>query len=210
MAVGGINPNHIPGNILQPTAAPEKKNNNPVGSDNPLKSSTEKQEALKDINSEESKKIRLLETRDREVRAHEQAHLAAAGRYAKSGANYTYEKGPDGINYAVGGDVKIDTAPIPNDPEATIQKAETIRRAALAPKQPSGQDHSVAAHASHLAAEARIELQQIRAEARKEVAVEFTDDRSRTENSDLDLQSRLRQSGAIPDEEAVHQFDELV
>ncbi len=210
MAVGGINPNPIPGNIQQPGTAPENKNNTPTGSENPVKSPVEKREALKDINSDESKKIRLLETRDREVRAHEQAHLSAAGRYAKSGANYTYEKGPNGINYAVGGDVKIDSAPIPNDPEATIKKAETIRRAALAPKQPSGQDHSVAAHASHLAAEARIELQQIRAEARKEVAVEFTDDRSHTENSDLNLHGRLRQSGAIAEEEAVHQFDELV
>jgi hypothetical protein len=71
------------------------------------------------------------------VRAHEQAHLVAAGRYASSGGTFPYETGSD---YAVGGEVAIDTSAIAGDPEATLRKMEQIRRAALAPANPSGQD----------------------------------------------------------------------
>ncbi len=100
-----------------------------------------------------------LRQRDREVRAHEMAHLAAAGPYAVGGPTYEYRKGPDGQRYAVGGHVNIDTSPVPGDPEATLRKAETIRRAALAPGDPSPQDRSVAAAAAAMAMKARIELQ---------------------------------------------------
>ncbi len=57
--------------------------------------------------------------RDREVRAHEMAHLAAAGGLASSGATFTYQHGPDGVSYAIGGEVKIDTSSGSN-PEETI------------------------------------------------------------------------------------------
>ncbi len=105
-----------------------------------------------------------LRQRDREVRAHEMAHLAAAGPYAVGGPTYEYRKGPDGQRYAVGGHVNIDTSPVPGDPEATLRKAETIRRAALAPGDPSPQDRSVAAAAASMATKAQIELQQKTAE----------------------------------------------
>jgi len=59
---------------------------------------------------------------DTKVRRHEMAHIAAGGRYITSGANFTYKRGPDGRNYAVGGEVSIDTSPVPGDPQATIQK----------------------------------------------------------------------------------------
>ncbi len=88
------------------------------------------------------------------------AHLAAAGPYAIGGPSYEYQKGPDGQRYAVGGHVNIDTSPVPGDPEATLRKAETIRRAALAPGDPSPQDRSVAAAAASMALKAQIELQQ--------------------------------------------------
>ena len=109
---------------------------------------------------ESDRQLRTLQSRDREVRAHEQAHLAVAGRYATSGANLDFQKGPDGKRYAVGGEVAIDTRPVPGDPRSTVLKAEVIRRAALAPSNPSAQDRRVAAEASQMAAEARLELQQ--------------------------------------------------
>jgi hypothetical protein len=101
-----------------------------------------------------------LKKRDQEVRAHEQAHLAAAGGYATGGASYSFQTGPDGRQYAVGGSVSLDASPVSGDPEATIQKAQTLRRAALAPAKPSAQDRAVAAQASSAEAQARTEQAQ--------------------------------------------------
>lgn len=94
---------------------------------------------------------------DRQVRAHEQAHLAAAGGLA-SGVSFIYTTGPDGKQYAVGGEVSIDTSAVSGDPAATIRKAQQIRAAANAPANPSGQDRAVAAQASQMEAAARQEL----------------------------------------------------
>ena len=101
--------------------------------------------------------LRELRSRDREVRAHEQAHAAAAGPHAVGGPSYTFETGPDGRRYAVAGEVQIDTSAAA-DPAATLAKARQIRRAALAPAEPSPQDRRVAAEAVAMAAKARAEL----------------------------------------------------
>lgn len=114
--------------------------------------------ASKMLSEEDHKKVQELKQRDREVRAHEAAHLAAAGRYATGGASFEYERGPDGKSYAVGGEVGIDTSPVPNDPQATIQKARIIKGAALAPADPSPTDRKVAAGAARMEAEARQEI----------------------------------------------------
>jgi hypothetical protein len=100
-----------------------------------------------------------LKVRDREVRAHEMAHMAAAGGYARSGASFSYQTGPDGHRYAVGGEVSIDMS-AESTPEATIIKAQIIRRAALAPAEPSGQDRAVANAATRMEASARQALRQ--------------------------------------------------
>ena len=110
------------------------------------------------LTSEQQQELKKLEERDREVRAHEAAHKAAAGGLAKGSASYTYQRGPDGKLYAVGGEVSIDTSKVSGDPEATLQKANQIRSAALAPAHPSSQDHAVAAEAQVMAAEARKEM----------------------------------------------------
>lgn len=102
-------------------------------------------------------KLTKLKARDVEVRAHEQAHLSAAGGHATRGATYTYEKGPDGHSYAVGGEVGIDLSK-ESDPNATIQKMQTIKRAALAPANPSATDRQVAAQASAKETQARQEV----------------------------------------------------
>jgi type IV secretory pathway VirB10-like protein len=108
------------------------------------------------LDSQEAAQVRELKQRDAEVKAHEQAHMAAGGGLVQGAASYTYEKGPDGGMYAVGGEVKIDTSPA-RTPEQTIRKAQQIRRAALAPAQPSGTDRAVAAAASQMEAQARAE-----------------------------------------------------
>lgn len=99
--------------------------------------------------------VNRLRARDTEVRAHERAHQAAGGA-TTGGASYSYTRGPNGRLYATGGEVAIDASPVPGNPDATIRKAELIRRAALAPARPSAQDRAVAARATRMAAEARM------------------------------------------------------
>lgn len=104
------------------------------------------------------RQIAELAARDREVRAHEQAHVAAGGSLITSGPTYSYQTGPDRRRYAVGGEVGIDTSPVRGDPEATVDKARRIRAAALAPAEPSAQDRQVASRATQMEQSARIEI----------------------------------------------------
>ena len=112
------------------------------------------------LNEAELKEVAKLKQRDIEVRAHEAAHLAAAGQYATGGASFEYKRGPDGKSYAVAGEVGIDTSPVRNDPEATLRKARQIQAAAHAPANPSAQDRQVAAQAAAMASKARAEISQ--------------------------------------------------
>ena len=113
-------------------------------------SSATEQEAIDQV-------VQELSERDREVRTHEQTHAAIGGQHA-SAPSYTYERGPDGQLYAVEGEVKIDTSAVSGDPEATLEKAEMIMRAALSVAEPSTQDRQVASDARIMAAEARAEM----------------------------------------------------
>jgi hypothetical protein len=117
----------------------------------------QKSDPLKDATSSEYRELQELKQRDREVRQHEQAHVAAGGQYVSGGASYSYQRGPDGQQYAVGGEVQIDTSAVPGDPAATVVKMQTVKRAAMAPAEPSAQDRAVAAEASMKEAEARAE-----------------------------------------------------
>ncbi|MEJ5300242.1 MAG: putative metalloprotease CJM1_0395 family protein [Thermodesulforhabdaceae bacterium] len=110
------------------------------------------------LTEEERRQLEKLKEREREVVAHEQAHISAGGRYVRGGPTYQYERGPDGNLYIVGGEVSIDSSPIPDDPSATIEKMLTVIRAALAPSQPSGQDYQVAAKAQMELSKAQMEL----------------------------------------------------
>lgn len=101
----------------------------------------------------EREEVAAMKARDREVRSHEMAHVAAAGGHAGTPV-YETELGPDGNAYAIGGHVSID-ASAAGSPEATLAKMQTVRAAAMAPGDPSGADRSVAAAASAQAAEAR-------------------------------------------------------
>lgn len=114
------------------------------------------------LSKDELAQVEKLKARDREVRAHEAAHMAAAGGLARGGANFSYQRGPDGQLYAIGGEVGIDISSVPGNPHAMLRKAEIIRRAALAPAQPSSQDRAVAAAASQMQAAAQAELRKQR------------------------------------------------
>lgn len=129
---------------------------NPEGSEE-QKAQQQESEQEQQVLEQEQQQIKELKARDTEVRIHEQAHASVGGKYAGS-PSYEYQRGPDGTNYAVGGEVQIDVAEIPGDPQATIEKMQTVRAAALAPAEPSGADRSIAADATQKLVAAQAEL----------------------------------------------------
>ena len=72
----------------------------------------------------------------------------------------------------MGGSVPSDASPIDGDPQATLQKAQQVRRAALAPADPSAADRSIAAAADAVAAQARAEITAQRSEQTQEASGE--------------------------------------
>ena len=98
------------------------------------------------LSEEEKQQVQELQRRDREVKAHEQAHIAASAGLAGA-PSYEYQTGPDGKRYAVGGEVSLRSGGS-SDPETALREAETIKRAATAPAEPSSTDRAVAAQAS--------------------------------------------------------------
>lgn len=122
-----------------------------------------------ELSEADKERVGELQARDREVRAHEQAHARVGGQHAGS-PQYEFERGPDGQSYAVGGHVSISTSPVPGDPAATVRKMEQVKRAALAPAEPSGPDRRVAANADAKRADARAELNDI---SREEMKADF-------------------------------------
>ncbi len=109
----------------------------------------------------EERQIAQLKQRDQEVRTHEQAHAAVGGQYA-SAPQYEYETGPDNKRYVSDGEVGIDVAKAATA-QQTIEKMTQVRRAALAPAEPSAQDLKVANEAAN-------QLQQARSDVAKEQA----------------------------------------
>ncbi len=112
-------------------------------------------QAKLDLTDQEKRKLEELKRTDRDVRAHEMAHMATAGQYSRGGPTYVYERGPDGQLYAVGGEVNLDVSEVQGNPEATIRKMQQVRQAALAPRDPSPQDRHAAAEATMREAAAR-------------------------------------------------------
>jgi len=114
------------------------------------------------LSAQQLSDLRRLQAIDKRVRAHEQAHVNAAAGLVRGGASFTTKQGVDGQQYAVAGEVSIDTSSIAGDPQATILKARQIQRAAQAPVDPSAQDRAVAASAYALEQRATIELRDLR------------------------------------------------
>lgn len=127
------------------------------------------------------REIAGLAARDREVRAHEQAHASVGAAYAGS-PSYSFKRGPDGQSYATGGEVGIDVSAVSGDPAATLRKMEVVQRAALAPADPSAQDRRVAAEAAAQAGQALVELAQLRREEASEEATSKAAARSESQD----------------------------
>jgi hypothetical protein len=140
------------------------------------------------ISEQDLQQLRQLKSRDLVVRAHEAAHLAAGSGIVIGGASYSYQRGPDGAQYAIGGEVSIDTSKVVGDPNATLQKAQQIQAAALAPTQPSSQDRTVAARAAKMAIEAKAEIsQQVNSNNVSPINEPSPDDASRSLGNTIDI-----------------------
>ncbi|OVE77393.1 hypothetical protein BVX99_02685 [bacterium F16] len=109
------------------------------------------------LSPSEMKRVEKLRQKDQQVRMHEMAHAASAGPYVMGAPVYSYQVGPDGRQYAVGGHVNIDTSPAPT-PEETVIKMQVIRGASVSPNRPSVKDVQVASHAMMTEMKARSEL----------------------------------------------------
>src|SRR5680860_898722 len=73
------------------------------------------------LDAAELKELTDLKARDRDVRAHEAAHQAAGGQHAGA-MSFTYQRGPDGAQYAVGGEVSINMSPVDGNPPGNHRK----------------------------------------------------------------------------------------
>lgn len=152
------------------------------------------------LSQQEQKQLVELKKADRAVRAHEQAHVAAAGSLVRRGVSLSYEKGPDGRRYAVAGEVSIDTSK-EADPADTITKMRTVRAAALAPVEPSPQDRKVAAAATVTMTDAMSELQLARsAEEKGENAVAQAAEELAGNESEQGGSEQAMSAGAAPGE----------
>lgn len=182
-----------------PENAAAKKNSDKEEGENPMgTSSSEESESLQkkndklvkqtkdnELSTMERFEVARLQKADTAIRAHERAHIAAAGQYAKSGATYEYERGPDGKDYAVHGEVQIDTSK-EVDPKTTINKMKVVTAAALAPINPSPADRRVAARARAVMIDASQELRMIKLEEAKKLQQRATQEIKEVEEKKIE------------------------
>ncbi len=145
-----------------------------------------------DLTPEEQAEVRRLQAIDRQVRAHEAAHKAA-GAGVTGPATFTYVTGPDGRQYAVAGEVQIHVTASPSNPEQAVEQLEQVRRAALAPADPSPADRAVAAAADAALTRAEAEVR----EQEQAEAAEQASRRERRQATDGDADSETAQAGAV-------------
>ena len=115
-----------------------------------------------ELSLDEKRLVKDLQARDTEVKAHEAAHQAAGGGMTGA-ASFSYQQGPDGKMYAIGGEVSIATKG-GSTPQEKIANARQIQAAAMAPANPSGQDFAVAASAKMMEIKAQQELVKLQQE----------------------------------------------
>ncbi len=173
---------------------PEGREKGNASGEQGASSSSESKFSETQLTSEEQAKVQELKQVDRKVRQHEAAHLAASGGIAVSGASFTYKRGPDGVNYAVGGEVKIDTSS-GNTPEKTIAKANKIAAAAMAPADPSPQDRSVSAKARSMESNARAEMAREKSEEMEEAQKTGSTETDNTKVGETDTEKTVRTTG---------------
>lgn len=120
------------------------------------KETQQKSNSSDELSKDELRLVQDLQSRDSEVKAHEAAHQAAGGGMTGA-ASYTYQQGPDGKMYAIGGEVSI-TMKSGSTPEETIRNARQIAASAMAAGNPSPQDHAVASSARIMEMKAQQQL----------------------------------------------------
>lgn len=98
------------------------------------------------LTPDEADQVERLRQRDSEVRRHEQAHSGALGAYAGA-VSYTYQIGPDGRSYAVGGSTEV-RPPSGSDAEQKAAWGRVVKNAAFAAGDASAADVAVAADAT--------------------------------------------------------------
>lgn len=108
-----------------------------------------------ELSLREANRLGQLQVKAKEVVAHERAHAFSGGGLMIGGPVFQYETGPDGQSYAASAQSLIDMSPMPGNPQGTVFKMQRVRRAALAPLQPSGADRVVANQASQIESQAR-------------------------------------------------------
>ncbi len=108
------------------------------------------------LSEDEKRLVQDLRSRDAEVKTHEAAHQAAGGGMTGA-ASYTYQQGPDGKMYAIGGEVSI-SIPSGSTPQENMRNAQQAIAAAMAPADPSGQDFAVASSAMVMLIKAQQQL----------------------------------------------------
>ncbi len=126
--------------VQQDTRGVEKNDSSSKSENNQNQEKQDNTQLTQDDRVELSK----LKAVDTKVRAHEAAHQS--GPAASGGASFTYEKGPDGVMYAVAGEVpvRIETG---STPQESISNLQGVIATALAPADPSPQDLSIASKA---------------------------------------------------------------
>lgn len=171
----------------------------------PSSSQTPKGIDGQELTEEEQQKVKEMKERHEEVRVHENAHKSAGGQYAAA-PTYTYETGPDGKRYITDGEVSIDIGE-EKDPQATIEKMQIVKRAAMAPAEPSGQDRKVYQEANQKEAAARQEL----AEDKKEEAKEKQEKAKESLNgqSDKSADANNKSQGTKSNEQIIENSDEI-
>jgi len=119
------------------------------------KKEAEKSKSTDELSQDEKQLVIDLQTRDAEVKAHEAAHQS--GGASTGAATYTYQQGPDGKMYAIGGEVSV-SFQTGSTPQETIANAQAVIASALAPADPSGQDMAVASSAMVMMMKAQQQL----------------------------------------------------
>ena len=107
-----------------------------------------------DLTAEEKTAVDRLRQRDAQVRQEEQAYAGSAGA-AAAPIIYTYATGPDGRQYAVGGEVSVRLSNPSGNPVQYAHAAARLSAAANAAVNPSAADLS-AAHKGYQAISAAL------------------------------------------------------
>lgn len=172
----------------------ELKNNQDQSAEEPAGDAGEQSGPLDD-----RQLLQELASRDREVRAHEAAHAAVGGQFAGA-PRFTFQRGPDGVNYAVGGEVSISLPSSGGDPAATLRAAEQIRQAALAPADPSATDQRIAAQAARVAIEARSDIVAQKAQAQNAQREQAKAEKAQMSAEEQALEEQEREEQAAREE----------